>query len=214
MNRCIIFDLDGTLIDSREDIAAAVNATRSDFHLPPHSLDHVVSFVGDGVRKLIQRAFAGEAVDEEKAIQAMNRHYAEHAVVRTRLYPGVAEGIRKLHAAGWNIALVSNKPTEICHLIFRHFGLDSYFCEVIGGSSGFPLKPAPEAVLHILRKTGSDPSESWICGDNHTDMNAAKNAGLKGAFAAYGFGTLGGAAYDLKINRFPELVEHLTEKSS
>ena len=92
---------------------------------------------------------------------------------------------------GWKLGLVSNKPTELCRMIFRHFGLDAFFCEIIGGSSGFPLKPAPEALFHILKESGSDASLSWFCGDNHTDMNAARNGGMRSAYAAYGFGTLG-----------------------
>ena len=190
-NRCVIFDLDGTLIDSREDIANAVNATRRDFNLPPLSLETVVSYVGDGVRKLIYRSFAGTDADLEEAIRVMGRHYAEHAVVKTTLYPGVADGIRVLSENGWKLGLVSNKPTELCRMIFRHFGLDAFFCEIIGGSSGFPLKPAPEALFHILKESGSDASLSWFCGDNHTDMNAARNGGMRSAYAAYGFGTLG-----------------------
>ena len=108
MNRCVIFDLDGTLIDSRADIANAVNMTRRDFHLPEHSLETVVSYVGDGVRKLIFRAFAGTGVDMEEAIRTMNRHYADNAVVKTTLYPGVAQGLEELYAHGWKLALVSN----------------------------------------------------------------------------------------------------------
>lgn len=211
-NRCVIFDLDGTLIDSREDIANAVNATRRDFNLSPLSLETVVSYVGDGVRKLILRSFAGTDADLEEAIRVMGRHYAEHAVVKTTLYPGVADGIRVLSENGWKLGLVSNKPTELCRMIFRHFGLDAFFCEIIGGSSGFPLKPAPEALFHILTESGSDASLSWFCGDNHTDMNAARNGGMKSAYAAYGFGTLGDAEYDLKLNCFSELVDHLVPR--
>ena len=107
---------------------------------------------------------------------------------------------------------VSNKPTELCRMIFRHFGLDAFFCEIIGGSSGFPLKPAPEALFHILKESGSDASLSWFCGDNHTDMNAARNGGMRSAYAAYGFGTLGDAEYDLKLNCFSELVDHLVPR--
>ena len=209
MNRCVIFDLDGTLIDSRADIANAVNMTRRDFHLPEHSLETVVSYVGDGVRKLIFRAFAGTGVDMEEAIRTMNRHYAENAVVKTTLYPGVAQGLEELYAHGWKLALVSNKPTELCRIIFRHFRLEPLFAEIVGGSSGFPLKPAPDALNHILRTTDSDPAQSWVCGDNHTDLDAAKNAGMKSVFASYGFGTLGNSVYDRTIHSFSGLTELL-----
>ena len=210
MNRCVIFDLDGTLIDSRADIANAVNETRRDFHLPPLSQQTVVSYVGDGVRKLITRAFADTGTDVEAAIRAMGVHYAANAVVETTLYPGVAEGIRKLYSGGWKLGLVSNKPTELCRIIFRHFKLEPFFAEIIGGSSGFPLKPAPDALLHILERTGSSAAHSWVCGDNHTDLDAAKNAGMKSVFATYGFGTLGDAAYDRSIHSFSELADILS----
>ena len=209
MNRCIIFDLDGTLIDSRADIANAVNMTRHDFQLPPLPLATVVSYVGDGVRKLIFRSFADTSVDMEAAIRAMGTHYAENAVVKTTLYSGVAQGLEKLHAHGWKLALVSNKPTELCRIIFRHFKLEPLFAEIIGGSSGFPLKPEPDALNHILHATGSDAAQSWVCGDNHTDLDAAKNAGMKSIFAAYGFGTQGNAVYDRIIHSFPELTDLL-----
>ena len=213
MNRCVIFDLDGTLIDSRADIANAVNMTRRDFQLPPLPLETVVSYVGDGVRKLILRAFADTGADMEAAIQAMGIHYRENAVVKTTLYPGVAQGLEELYAHGWKLALVSNKPTELCRIIFRHFKLEPLFAEIIGGSSGFPLKPAPDALNHILHATDSDPAQSWVCGDNHTDLDAAKNAGMKSAFASYGFGTQDHAVYDKIIHSFSELTDLLLRET-
>ena len=212
MNRCIIFDLDGTLIDSRADIANAINRTRVLFGFPMLPQEQIVSFTGDGVRKLIERSFSGTDIDIDAGITAMNRYYAERPAVCTTLYPGVRDGLQTLHDTGWKLGLVSNKPSELCRIIFRHFQLEELFCEIIGGSSGFPLKPAPEAMLHIVQKTNSSLQDSWVCGDNHTDMNAAKNAGMHGAFAAYGFGTLGEAKYDLKINSFSELPASLGEK--
>ncbi len=209
MNRCIMFDLDGTLIDSRADIVAAVNATRRLFGMEELPFETAVSYTGDGVRKLMERTFANTDVDIDMAIPAMNKYYAEHSAVYTRPYPGVPEGLEALRQKGWFTGVVSNKPTELCHIILKELGIDKFCCEILGGNSGFPLKPAPDALFYLMDKFGAAKEDSWFCGDNHTDMNAAKNAGIHSVFAAYGFGELSDSVYDVKIENFSDLLKVL-----
>ena len=210
VNRLVVFDLDGTLIDSREDLAASVNLTRGEFGLPPLSTEKVTSYVGDGVRKLITRVFAGYEgkFNLDEALVHMRRHYEANLVARTTLYPGVAEGLMSLRGKGVKLAIVSNKPTEFCGRIMDHFGLGALFDFVIGGDSGMPLKPDPASILHCLDGVGAAKSNAWIVGDNHTDLAAGRNAGIKRCFAAYGFGELAGETYDLRIDAFLQFVEY------
>ncbi len=210
MNRCIMFDLDGTLIDSREDIADAVNATRIAFGLEKLPFETVLSYTGNGVRDLMEKTFRNADVNIDEAIRTMNSYYAEHATVKTKPYPGVIEGLKTLSEKGWFIGVISNKPTELCEIILRDLGIGQYCNAILGGNSGFPLKPAPDSVLHLLEKSGASKENSWFCGDNNTDMNVARNAGIKSVFAAYGFGVIGTSTYDIKIEKFSELIPCLT----
>jgi len=205
--RCAIFDLDGTLIDSREDIAAAVNMMRGELGLEPLPLKTVVSYVGDGVKKLVERALKGESADLVQAQALMKDCYRVNLIEKTTLYPGVFEGIERLKDASWSMAVISNKPTEFCRIILDHFRIELAFAHIIGGSSGFPLKPDPEALTYVLNDTDSDASSSWVVGDNHTDLDAGARAGMKRCYASYGFGDPKGLEYELKINSFMEFVE-------
>ncbi len=205
--RCAIFDLDGTLIDSREDIAAAVNMMRAELGLAPLPLQTVVSYVGDGVKKLVERSLRGESADLEKAQSIMKGCYKANLVGRTTLYLGVFEGVQRLRDASWRLAVISNKPTEFCRTILAHFKLEQAFEQIIGGGSGFPLKPEVEALSFVLKETASDPASSWVVGDNHTDLEAGARAGMKRCYASYGFGDPRDLKYELKIDSFLEFVE-------
>lgn len=202
---CVIFDLDGTLIDSRQDLADAVNLTRRDFALEPLPLETVVSFVGNGARKLIERALAGTNVNIEDASGALKRHYQETMLNHTSLYHGVKETVSWLVSEGWPLAVITNKPSVFCRGILRHFDLERHFVSIIGGDGGFPLKPEPDAALHVLAATCAEPSASWLVGDNYTDMATARRAGINRCFVRYGFGRLGDEAFDAAISSFDEL---------
>lgn len=205
--RCAVFDLDGTLIDSREDLANAVNLMRAEFGLEPLPLATVVSFVGDGMRKLVERALKGETVCVDGAIAAMKDAYRLNLVERTTLYPGVFDGVYALKDAGWTLAVISNKPTEFCRIILDRFRIEMAFSHVIGGGPEFPLKPDPSSLNFILESAKAQASASWMVGDNHTDLEAGARAGMKKCYAAYGFGDIQGKAYDLKAAKFSDFVD-------
>jgi phosphoglycolate phosphatase len=211
--RCVVFDLDGTLVDSRADLANSVNIMREELGLAPLPLEKVVSFVGNGMRKLVERALEGEAADIDDAIASMSSIYRENLLEKTTLYPGVFEGVNRLKELGWSLGLISNKPTEFCRIILDHFRIELPFSAIIGGGPEFPLKPDPASLNFIVGKTGSDAASSWIMGDNYTDLEAGTRAGMKRCYAAFGFGDPGDKAYDLKVGSFAEFVEALEKES-
>lgn len=211
MNSLILCDLDGTLIDSREDLAAGVNLMRADFGLSKLPTDSVVSFIGNGVKKLLERSLMGSGVDVEKALPVFKKYYHENMFVKTMLYPTVSEGLERIHKHGLKIALTSNKHEEACHEILLHFGIESFFDIILGGNERYPLKPDPSSIFLALKKTGSASEKSWIIGDNHTDLEAGRRAGIKRCFALYGFGKKQKEEYDLAVGSFAEFADFLVK---
>lgn len=208
----MVFDLDGTLIDSVGGIAESVNRTRADFGFAPLPRKIIESFTGDGVKKLLERSFADVSMPVPvNEILAVNvKHYADDPVYDTELYPGVKEGLAKLCSLGWVCCVVSNKPQEVGTKILRHFGIDEYIAAHIGGEAGFPLKPAPDAMIHLLEKYHALPADSWVIGDNHTDMNFAANAGVRAIFCRYGFGFKADSKSSFEVDDFAEAVRILS----
>jgi len=204
----VIFDLDGTLIDSRADLAAGINHMRAQFGLAPLAVETIGGYVGDGVRKLVERSLQGAEVDLGEALEMNQDYYFSHLVVHTTLYPGVEEGIRKLADAGHKLALLSNKQGTSCRAILRHFGLDGFFCAIVGGGDVAHLKPEPDGVFLCLENAEIGASSTWMAGDHYTDLAVAKNAGVKSAFVRYGFGEERGYEPDLYFDSFSELASH------
>lgn len=202
----LIFDLDGTLIDSRRDLTTAVNLTRAHYGLPPLPVEAVTSYIGDGVLRLITRALDGTGIDPRDALPLQAAFYREHLADETVLYPGVAEGLQRLQEAGHLLALATNKPAEACELILRHFGIREHFRWVLGGGDVPRLKPAPDPILHILRAGGLAADGTWVIGDHHTDLEAARRAGVRSVFAAWGFGRQGAEQPTCVARSFPELT--------
>ena len=203
----LLCDLDGTLIDSREDLATGVNLMRADYGLIPLSVDSVTGYVGDGARKLVERALPESVKNIEDALHKFKKYYQENMFVKTRLYPTVEEGLRLLHGKGWKLALSSNKPSDKCEDILRHFGVDLYFDMILGASAEYPLKPDPASILIAMEKTSADRNATWIIGDNHTDLEAGRRAGIRCCYAKYGFGNEGSERYDMAVDSFMEFVE-------
>ena len=204
----IIFDLDGTLIDSRQDLATGINLMRRHYGLGPLPVETVVSYVGEGIRNLVSRSLqdALSAVDLEEAVRLDSEFYRQHIHDETTLYPGVREGLERLAAAGHALALLSNKPGAASREILRHFEIEALFSSIIGGDSGVPLKPNPEAVFAILRAVGGERADTWMVGDNYTDIAAAHRAGIHSIFVTYGMGTLGPEKPEVTAADFGEVT--------
>lgn len=209
MNSCVIFDLDGTLIDSREDLTTGVNLMRAHFGLEQLPMPTVTSYLGNGARDLTIRALQGHDVDIEHALSLTKKFYSENMLVKTHLYPGVAGGLEKLHSSGWKLAVISNKPSPAANEILEKLKVKKYFSYVLGGDSSFPLKPDPASLIYVLNETSSLPEKSWIHGDNYTDLEAGRRAGIKRCFALYGFGRQGNESYDAAVNSFDGILKLL-----
>jgi phosphoglycolate phosphatase len=203
---CAIFDLDGTLIDSREDLATGINLTRHDFGLPPLSLTTVVSYIGEGVRKLCERSFKDTGIALEETLPHMKAHYRAHFLDQTHLYPGVEEGLQTLHERGYQLTVLTNKPQDATNTILAGLKIDHLFRKIIGGGGDFAMKPDPEALLYLMREIGSEPQHTYMVGDHYTDMEAGRRAGCIRAYAAWGFGNLHEEKFDIKAESFADLV--------
>ena len=181
--------MDGTLIDSAADIGAAANRMRASFGLKPLPLGSVVRMVGNGARVLVARATAdAPGLDQAEAFRRYRHEYDTHLIDETRLYPGVPDGLEALRSAGFRLAVFTNKPYRSTLFILKGLGIDAFFPVVVGADSGFPLKPAPDALLHILEATASAAPGSWMIGDNWTDIDSGHAAGFRTVHCAYGYG--------------------------
>jgi phosphoglycolate phosphatase len=188
--RCVVFDLDGTLVDSLPDLTAAANRMLAASALAPLNAAEVRRMVGDGARALVQRAFAargGQA--DDAAIEAFIADYTAHAADATALFPGAAEALATLADGGWRLAICTNKPEAAAHALLAALGVDHFFA-AIGGGDSFPVrKPDPAHLRATLDRAGSDAAEAVMVGDHHNDVAAAAGAGVSCIFAAWGYGT-------------------------
>ena len=188
MYRLVIFDLDGTLLNTIGDLAAAGNHTLEVMGFPQHPEDRYCHFVGNGIPKLIERMLPeghGQAVEKE-AYEIFMEYYSAHKCDRTKPYPGIPELIRKLRERGIRCAANSNKAHEFSQeLIKLSFGDE--FDDVIGFGAGFPAKPDPGAALELIRRAGVKPSEALYVGDSNVDIQIGHNAGIDVCGAVWGF---------------------------
>jgi phosphoglycolate phosphatase len=183
-----IFDLDGTLIDSQQDLVNAVNATRAWMGLEPLEAKLIASYVGDGAPVLIQRSL-GAGVSErdlEQALQYFLDYYRQHCLDFTRPYPGTAEALSRLEQGGVTLAVLTNKPERISRAILEGLGMNR-FLRVYGGNSFESKKPHPAGVLALLKETGVAPARALMVGDSAVDVLTARNGGIAACGVTYGF---------------------------
>jgi len=212
VNAVVAFDMDGTLIDSAGDIGAAVNRMRVSFGLKRLPRESVVRMVGNGARVLVARALADSpGMDLDEAFRRYRHEYDTHLIDETRLYPGVPEGLEALRSAGFRLAVFTNKPHASTCFILKGLGINDFFSVVIGADSGFPLKPAPEALHHILKETGTDAAGSWMVGDNWTDIDSGRAAGFRTAYCAWGYGAPDSNQPDAVCRSFDDVERTITD---
>jgi len=208
--RCLVFDLDGTLSDTIPDIVLAVNRMRAEFELPALPLESVKPMLGNGFHMLLRRSLAGSDVTMEEAEEVFHETYRSSLNESSQLFPGVFQGLRELKAAGWRLALLSNKLEDFCKFILFDFGIGGYFDLIFGGSEAYPLKPDPAPLFGIMEILGAKKENTWMIGDSVTDMETARRAGVNGGFVTYGYGTPGEERPTKIFNSFEELCEFFT----
>ena len=190
MPRAVLFDLDGTLLDTLQDIADSVNAVLSQERLTPHAVEAYKRYVGDGMERLVERAFPPELLrgaGSERVLSLVRAEYSKRLDVRTRPYPGVDRLLDGLAARGIPAAILSNKPQELTvETVKKHLGRWK-FGAVLGAAAGGPFKPDPAGARWAAKAVGVAPSDFLYLGDTATDMKTAVAAGMYPVGALWGF---------------------------
>jgi phosphoglycolate phosphatase len=213
--RLFIFDLDGTLIDSRADICHALNLALTGLNIPILPESRVSDFVGEGVQKLVERSLRAATAREperelvDNTVLLFREEYGQHLLDKTRLYPGVPEALSLLAWA--NFAVVTNKPESFSRRILNGLGIETRFCTILGGDSVRNRKPDPEALLKVMSQCNVPPSETVMVGDSRVDIEAGKAAAVTTCGVLGGFRNreeLETAGCDLLIENLIELAGH------
>jgi phosphoglycolate phosphatase len=211
--KLVIFDLDGTLIDSRLDLIHSVNAMLRNFDRPELPGEVVASYVGDGAPMLVRRAL-GDPEDEKffrAGLEFFLNYYREHKLDHTHVYSGIPEALQQIGSNGANrkMAVLSNKPVNPSRAIVEALGLANFFVHVYGGNSFDTKKPDPLGVNTLLKETGNSPTDAMIVGDSSIDVLTGRNAGIATCGVSYGFAphTLCEAPPDVVVESPQELAE-------
>lgn len=203
----VVFDLDGTLVDSTADIAAAINRGRADCGLRPLDADEIRTHLGDGASVLIQRCFPEEPAPSAELLERFRDDYRRNCLIETRPYEGVKELLPVL-ARSFCLGVLTNKDRSMSISILEGLGLLPFFDSVVGGD-GPCLKPCPDGLLLILERAGVSPAAALMVGDHHTDLEAARHAGVASAFCEYGYGSIGRERADHRLRSFSDLEQLL-----
>ena len=191
MKELVIFDLDGTLLNTIADLGNAANHTLEALGLPQHKLDEYRLMVGNGMRKLIMRALPDEkAADDafvDSTLASFLEYYADHIDIYTKPYPGIPELIKALSNDGYKLAVASNKIQAGAEKLIAKFFPDIPFVAVMGNSPQYPLKPDAALVEYIMGKAGTDRAHTIMVGDSGTDIQTARNAGIPVIAVSWGF---------------------------
>ena len=207
----LVFDLDGTLIDSKLDLAHAVNATRAHMGMGPLDVGLVSTYVGNGAPVLIRKALGEGATEAEiqEALEFFLEYYGDHKLDYTKLYPGVKESLERIHRAGKRLAVLTNKPVAMSHEIVDGLGVGACFFRVYGGNSFDFKKPHPIGLETLMAEAAAARGETLMVGDSSVDIQTARNAGVHSCGVTYGFApeSLCDPAPDLLVGRFDEIAD-------
>ncbi len=205
----ILFDLDGTLIDSGKDLAIAVNHALSCLNLANLEIDEILSYVGDGVQLLIKRSIlkAGASDDDLKqALQIFLDFYRKNCTVHTVTYDNVIETLNEL-SKNYKLAVLTNKGEEIAKIILNQLNMSHLFKAIIGGDTLSVKKPNPLVVEHLSNILDTPIDKMIMVGDHHTDLNTAKNANIPSIFCNFGIGHTDNLKADETVNNFQEIKQ-------
>jgi len=206
---CILFDLDGTLVDSLADIASAVNDLRSELGLCPVGLSEVRAAIGDGAWALLRRTLP-EGTYGPQHLERFLVHYDRRLLEQTRPYPGVEALLTAL--ADCRLALITNKPLALTRRLLDGLGLKDRFALVLGAESCLEKKPHPAPLLHAMERLGASSERTLMVGDHHTDLLAGRAACVRTCFCTWGLGERGEAFFDYRADSPAELQRLLAGK--
>ena len=207
-----IFDLDGTLLDTIDDLKEAVNHAMSLRGFPTFTRDEVMAMVGHGARNLIRKALPDGYKDDDMVDAAYNdfkAYYITHIDVHTKPFPDIHDLLTQLHQKGVMLAVASNKFQEGTEHLIKEFFPEIPFVAVLGGRPDFPLKPDPEIVSEVLRKAGVEKKDAVMVGDSDTDMETAANGGVMGIAVNWGYRDMSSVKNLLVANSVEELHQRL-----
>ena len=216
--KMLLFDLDGTLIDSVPDLAKALNATLRELNLPTYEEATIRTWIGNGAAMLLKRGLLGEReIDREpekelfaRALEIFLERYAAVLNDATGLYPEVKETLQKLREWGYRMAIVTNKPSQFVAPILENLGIESFFEHVVGGEDLPRKKPDPLPLLHCCEVLGCRPEKAVMIGDSSNDILAARAAGIPSIVVAYGYSAdreVRDLGADAVVERFGEILD-------
>jgi len=213
VNPVLIFDLDGTLADSKADLAASVNYVRGTYGLPVLPDEQIAAFIGNGAQQLIRRALGPDVseVELQSALKSFLHYYRQHMLDRTVLYPGVRETLDRLQ--DFKLAVLTNKPLYFSCSMLDGLGIYRYFSAVYGGNSFVNKKPDPVGIFQILSDTRARRESSWMIGDSSVDVRTGRNAGVRTCGVTYGYAAESFKAEppDFEVDRFAEIEKLVRE---
>ncbi len=207
--KLFIFDLDGTLVDSSDDLAASVNRVRLHFGGQVLSKETIVSALGNGMRKLIERTASDiSSVSIDELVDYMRNDYANHLLDCTKPYDGIVEALVSLRENGHLAAVLSNKPDKATKAIINGLGIAHLFDYFCGDTNEVPLKPDPASIDYVVNAIGfgGGKSDIWMIGDNYTDLAAARHYGCKSALCKWGFGNRASESPSCELTTPNEIV--------
>jgi phosphoglycolate phosphatase len=214
--KAIVFDLDGTLVDSAPEIATALNSAMTGIGQPPFPLTEVQSFIGGGASVALKRALAtrGTSIDDaafDAMMTSFYKVYAEVSEAGNGLYSGVAETLGELQRRGLPLGLCTNKAEHITAIALRALGIAPFFTAVVGARDDLPRKPAPDMLMAVLAKLGARPADVLVVGDSRSDVGAARAAGCPVIAVSYGYahGPVADLRADRVIDNMKDLFLHL-----
>ena len=203
--RAFIFDLDGTLIDSAEDISLCLRKTLEEIGLEDRMPSDVRKLIGGGVRALLERVIGEDF--EDSHVKVFRKHYLGNPVVHTRLFPGVLETISELKERGHTLLVVTNKMEDLSREILKILGIDRFFSLIVGGDTYEEKKPSPLPILKALERIGIEPSECLMVGDTDSDILSGRRAGTKTALAGWGYTHSVSEEADIVLERPEDLLQ-------
>lgn len=211
----LILDLDGTLVDSKLDLAHSVNAARVHLGRSPLDVELIGSYVGNGAPVLMRRSLGPEASQEEvdRALEFFLAYYREHMLDNTYLYPGVQTALDRFRKAGIKMAILTNKPVRFSREMVAGLGLEGHFLNVYGGNSFDEKKPDPIGIDTLIAEAGAPREQTMMVGDSAVDIETARNAGIQCCGVTYGFQPEGFEHFppDILVDSLEELADRILD---